>query len=43
MNENSEDDDASWAYIKEQGYEFTMQEFKQAQDQIYKEYGVDPM
>jgi predicted ribosomally synthesized peptide with nif11-like leader len=43
MNEASDDDDASWALIKAAGYEFTMVEFKQAQDVIYKEYGVTPM
>ena len=42
MNENSEDEAGNWAYAKEQGFEFTMNEFKQAQDVIYKEYGVDP-
>lgn len=42
LNDNSEDDAANWAYIKEHGYDFTMAEFKQAQDVVYKEYGVDP-
>ena len=35
MNEISEDEDASWAAIREAGYEFTMSEFKQAQEVIY--------
>jgi len=43
MNENSEDEAKSWELIRENGFEFTMQEFKQAQDEIYKEYGIDPM
>ncbi|QGM44278.1 Nif11-like leader peptide family natural product precursor [Methylocystis heyeri] len=43
MNEVSEDDDASWAAIREAGFEFTMTEFKKAQDVIYEEFGVTPM
>ena len=42
LNENSEDEAANWAYVKEQGYEFTMSEFREAQDVMYKEHGVDP-
>lgn len=36
-------DEGAWAHLKEQGYEFTMEEFKHAQDAIYQEYGVTPM
>ena len=43
MNEMSEDEEASWAAIREAGYEFTMVEFKKAQDVIYEEFGVTPM
>jgi predicted ribosomally synthesized peptide with nif11-like leader len=43
MNDISEDETASWAAIGEAGYEFTMSEFKQAQDVIYQEHGVTPM
>ena len=43
LNENSEDEAANWAYVKAQGFEFTMEEFKQAQDQIYKENGITPL
>lgn len=43
MNDISEDEAASWAAIGEAGYEFTMSEFKQAQDVIYQEHGVTPM
>lgn len=43
MNELSEDEDASWAAIREAGYEFTMSEFKQGQDVIYQEHGITPM
>ncbi len=35
--------DAGWDYLKEQGFEFSMHEFKQAQDEIYKEHGITPM
>jgi predicted ribosomally synthesized peptide with nif11-like leader len=43
MNEISEDEDASWAAIKEAGYEFSMSDFKKAQDVIYEENGTTPM
>jgi len=43
LNENSEDEAANWAFIKQAGYDFTMSDFKRAQDEIYKEYGVTPM
>jgi len=43
MNEISEDEKASWAAIREAGYEFSMSEFKKAQDVIYEEHGITPM
>lgn len=43
MNEASDDEAASWALIKAAGYEFTMVEFKAAQDVMYREHGVTPM
>ncbi|ARN80802.1 Nif11-like leader peptide family natural product precursor [Methylocystis bryophila] len=43
MNEISEDEEGSWAAIREAGYDFTMVEFKRAQDVIYEEHGVSPM
>lgn len=43
MNEYSEDEAASWAQIKAAGYDFTMPEFRQAQDVIYQEFGVTPL
>jgi predicted ribosomally synthesized peptide with nif11-like leader len=43
LNENSEDEEANWAFVKANGYDFTMAEFKQAQDAIYKEYGITPL
>ena len=43
VNEHSEDETANWAFIKASGYDFTMPEFKQAQDEVYKELGVTPI
>jgi predicted ribosomally synthesized peptide with nif11-like leader len=43
MNEVSEDEEASWTAIREAGYDFTMTEFKKAQDVIYEEHGITPM
>lgn len=37
------DEDANWAFLRESGYEFSLQEFKEAQDLIYKEYGITPL
>jgi predicted ribosomally synthesized peptide with nif11-like leader len=43
MNQISEDEVASWEAIRKGGYEFSMTEFKKAQDVIYEEHGVTPM
>lgn len=43
INAVSEDETASWNLIKEHGYDFTMQEFQLARDEIYKEHGITPM
>ncbi|MBR9973417.1 Nif11-like leader peptide family natural product precursor [Magnetospirillum sulfuroxidans] len=43
MNDLSEDEAASWAEIKASGFDFTMTEFKKAQDEVYKENGITPM
>lgn len=43
FNENSEDEAKNWALIKEKGFDFTMKEFKEAQDVIYKENGITPL
>jgi hypothetical protein len=43
MNETSEDEAAGWAAVKDNGYDFSMDEFKQAQDVIYQEHGITPM
>lgn len=42
LNEFHEDEAAAWAYAKEAGYDFTMNEFNQARDVIYKEHGITP-
>jgi len=42
-NSHSEDEEAGWAFVRDSGYDFTMAEFKQAQDVIYKEHGITPM
>jgi len=43
VGELSDDEAASWKFIQENGFEFSMQEFKAAQDEIYKEYGITPL
>ncbi|MBB4198140.1 Nif11-like leader peptide family natural product precursor [Rhodoblastus sphagnicola] len=43
MNDLSDDEAASWAAIKEAGFEFSMTEFKKAQEVIYEENGITPM
>lgn len=37
------DEAANWRFIKKHGFEFTVAEFKQAADLIYKERGITPM
>ncbi len=39
----SEDEEESWAFVRAQGYEFTMREFRAAQEKIYEDYGIEPM
>jgi predicted ribosomally synthesized peptide with nif11-like leader len=43
MNAFDGDDDASWAYLHTQGFEFSVEDFKKGQEEIYREYGVTPM
>ncbi|HVI49582.1 MAG TPA: Nif11-like leader peptide family natural product precursor [Candidatus Sulfotelmatobacter sp.] len=38
-----EDDDTNWGFIRQEGYDFTVQEFKQAAEEIYAEKGIDPI
>ena len=42
MNQVDNDEAVGWAKIKEMGYEFTLHEFKLAQEQIYQEHGIVP-
>lgn len=37
------DEAANWAFLKENGYEFTVTEFKQATEEIYAERGIVPL
>jgi len=43
INEQSEDEAASWALIRAHGYGFTKEEFMEAKDQIYKQFGITPL
>ncbi len=36
-------EEANWAAVKAAGYDFTMPEFKRAQEAIYKEFGITPL
>jgi len=38
-----DDEEASWQFLKDNGFEFSIDEFKKAQDLIYKEYGITPL
>jgi len=38
-----EDTASNWAFLKEMGFEFTSQEFKEAQKEVYEEYGTDQL
>ena len=43
VNALAEDEEASWQFIRENGYVFSMTEFQQARDLIYAEYGITPL
>ena len=43
INEASEDEAAAWALIHAHGYDFTPEEFNEARDRIYKEFGITPL
>ena len=43
VTELSDDETASWQHLLLNGYDFTIAEFRVAQDEIYKEYGITPM
>ena len=36
-------DDAAWEFLKQHGFEFTPDEFKQAQALVYEEKGITPL
>jgi predicted ribosomally synthesized peptide with nif11-like leader len=38
-----EDEQNNWLFLKENGFEFTLEEFKQAQALIYQEFGITPL
>jgi len=40
---DTQDEAANWAFLRQSVYEFTLQEFREAQDEIYREYGITPM
>lgn len=35
--------DAAWSYLREQGFAFSMEEFRKAQDEVYKAHGITPL
>ena len=43
INEASEDEAAAWALIRAHGFDFTPEEFNEAKDQIYKDFGITPL
>jgi len=43
VNAIAEDEDASWHFLKENGYDFSMTDFQKARDLIYEEYGITPL
>lgn len=43
VNAVSDDEEASWQFIKDSGYDFSMSEFQKARDLIYAEYGITPL
>jgi len=34
---------ANWAYLRENGFDFTVDEFKQAQKAVYEAHGTDQL
>ncbi|MDR2032220.1 MAG: Nif11-like leader peptide family natural product precursor [Azoarcus sp.] len=35
--------EAAWLYLREQGFAFSLDEFKKARDEVYKAHGITPM
>jgi predicted ribosomally synthesized peptide with nif11-like leader len=38
-----EDPAANWAYLRENGFDFTVDEFKQAQKEVFEVHGTDEL
>jgi predicted ribosomally synthesized peptide with nif11-like leader len=38
-----EEEAANWAFLRQNGYEFTQEEFKTAVEEIYAERGITPL
>lgn len=38
-----EDQAANWAYLRENGFDFTVDEFKLAQKEVYEVHGTDQL
>lgn len=38
-----EDPEVNWALLRENGYEFTLDEFKQAQKIVFEQHGTDAL
>lgn len=38
-----EDEAANWNFVRSNGYDFTLEDFKAAQDEIYQEHGITPL
>lgn len=38
-----EDQAANWAFLREQGFDFTVDEFKQAQKELFEQHGTDQL
>jgi len=43
VNAFDAEEQATWRFLRENGFEFSMTEFKQAQALVYEEYGVTPL
>jgi len=39
----SDDPAANWAFLRENGYDFTVDEFKQAQKAVFEQHGTDAL
>jgi len=38
-----DNEERNWQFLKENGFEFSLSEFKKAQELIYAEYGITPL